>query len=108
MSTYLDKFATDLIKEFKDSASTHPIIGRDSEIRRIITILSKQSKGNVLLVGEGGVGKNAVIQGLLKLINTKEVPFNFPKRIYSIQKAEILSIPASSRRIFHERLLGVF
>jgi len=70
--------------ELNDSTDTN-VYGRDNEIQRVIEILSRKNKANPILVGEPGVGKTAIISGLVKKINEKDVPLNLiNKKVYSI------------------------
>ncbi len=69
MATYdtLSKYATDLVERAKDG-KLDPVIGRDNEIRNVIRILSRKTKNNPVLIGEPGVGKTAVVEGLAQRI----------------------------------------
>ncbi len=80
----LEAFCVCLNDEMEDR-KTDPIIGREKEISKVINILSRKSKNNPILVGEPGVGKTAIVQGLAKRINEGDVPSNLSgKKIYSL------------------------
>ena len=102
-STYLSRFAKNL-NEFADSGRLDPVIGRDDEIRRVLQILSRRSKNNPVLVGEPGVGKTAIIEGLAQRIVARDVPENLKdKKIYSLDMGLLLA-GAKYKGEFEERL----
>jgi len=102
-STYLSRFAKNL-NEFADSGKLDPVIGRDDEIRRVLQILSRRSKNNPVLVGEPGVGKTAIIEGLAQRIVAHDVPENLKdKKIYSLDMGLLLA-GAKYKGEFEERL----
>ena len=102
-STYLSRFAKNL-NEFADSGKLDPVIGRDDEIRRVLQILSRRSKNNPVLVGEPGVGKTAIIEGLAQRIVARDVPENLKdKKIYSLDMGLLLA-GAKYKGEFEERL----
>lgn len=84
-----------------------PVIGRDNEIRRIINILSRKSKNNPILIGDPGVGKTAVVEGLAQKIIEKSVPEDLKnKQIYEIDLSSVLA-GASYQGQFEERLKSI-
>ena len=92
-STYnsLNKFALNL-NERAESGKLDPIIGRDEEIRRVMHILSRRKKNNPLLVGDAGVGKTAIVEGIAWRIVKQDVPENLKsKKIYSLDLASLVA-----------------
>ena len=105
-STHLSRYAKNL-NEFADSGKLDPVIGRDDEIRRVLQILSRRSKNNPVLVGEPGVGKTAIIEGLAQRIVARDVPENLKdKKIYSLDMGLLLA-GAKYKGEFEERLKSV-
>ena len=105
-STHLSRYAKNL-NEFADSGKLDPVIGRDDEIRRVLQILSRRSKNNPVLVGEPGVGKTAIIEGLAQRIVARDVPENLKdKKIYSLDMGLLLA-GAKYKGEFEERLKTV-
>ena len=99
----IDDLGVDLIEKAKNN-KLDPVIDREDEIRRLIEILCRRSKNNPLLIGEAGVGKTAIVEGLAKMISTADVPLNLQnKRIISIDMATIVS-GTKYRGEFEERL----
>lgn len=102
----LNRFALDLIEQAK-SGKLDPVIGRDDEIRRVLQILSRRTKNNPVLVGEPGVGKTAIVEGLAQRIFKKDVPENLKnKMIYSLDMGALVA-GAKYKGEFEERLKGV-
>ena len=102
----LNKFAINLNKRAEDG-KLDPIIGRDEEIRRILHILSRRKKNNPILIGEAGVGKTAIIEGLAWRIVKQDVPENLSsKQIYVLDMAALIA-GAKYKGEFEERLKAV-
>ena len=102
----LNKFALNL-NEAAESGKLDPIIGRDEEIRRILHILSRRKKNNPILIGDAGVGKTAIIEGIAWRIVKQDVPENLKsKKIYSLDIASLIA-GAKYKGEFEERLKAV-
>lgn len=102
----LEKYGIDLVKAVR-TGDQDPIIGRDEEIRNVIRILSRKTKNNPVLIGEPGVGKTAIVEGLAQRIVNKDVPDNLKdKTIFSLDMGALIA-GAKYRGEFEERLKGV-
>ncbi len=102
----LEKYGVDLVKQVRQGKQD-PIIGRDEEIRDVIRILSRKTKNNPVLIGEPGVGKTAIIEGLAQRIVRKDVPDNLKdKTIFSLDMGSLIA-GAKYRGEFEERLKAV-
>lgn len=103
---FLPKFATNL-NELAASGKLDPVIGRDDEIRRVLQILSRRTKNNPILVGEPGVGKTAISEGIAQKIIDGNVPENLKdKLVYSLDMGALIA-GAKYQGEFEERLKGV-
>ncbi len=102
----LQKFAINLC-ERAQAGKLDPVIGRDDEIRRVLQILSRRTKNNPILIGEPGVGKTAIVEGLAHRIVRGDVPENLKKKqIYSLDMGALIA-GAKYQGEFEERLKGV-
>ncbi len=102
----LEKFGTDLVQRARDQ-KMDPVIGRDEEIRNVIRILSRKTKNNPVLIGEPGVGKTAIAEGLAQRIVRKDVPKSLQdKTIFSLDMGALIA-GAKYRGEFEERLKAV-
>lgn len=102
----LEKYGQDLIQQVK-SGKLDPVIGRDQEIRRVIRILSRKTKNNPILIGDPGVGKTAIVEGLAHRIVRGDVPEGLKDRtIFSLDMGALIA-GAKYRGEFEERLKAV-
>jgi ATP-dependent Clp protease ATP-binding subunit ClpB len=102
----LNKYAINL-NERAESGKLDPIIGRDEEIRRVLHILSRRKKNNPILIGEAGVGKTAIVEGIAWRIVKGDVPENLKtKKLYALDIAALIA-GAKYKGEFEERLKGV-
>ncbi len=104
--SFISRFAINLNERAK-SGKLDPVIGRDDEIRRVLQILSRRTKNNPILIGEPGVGKTAIAEGLAHRIIRGDVPENLKdKQIYSLDMGALIA-GAKYQGEFEERLKGV-
>ena len=105
-NTFLQRFAVNL-NERAAAGKLDPVIGRDDEIRRVLQILSRRTKNNPILVGEPGVGKTAISEGIAQNIVAGRVPENLKtKQVYSLDMGALIA-GAKYQGEFEERLKGV-
>lgn len=103
---FLDKFSYDLTKAAKDG-SLDPVVGRDKEITRLMEILGRRKKNNPVLIGEPGVGKSAIVEGLAQMIaKGDQSSLFFNKRVLSLDMTGIVA-GTKFRGQFEERIKGV-
>jgi len=102
----LEKYAKNLV-ELARAGKLDPVIGRDEEIRRVLTILSRRTKNNPILIGEPGTGKTAIVEGLAQRIVRGDVPENLKqKQVYSLDMGALVA-GAKYKGEFEERLKSV-
>lgn len=104
--TYLKRYAKNL-NELAAQGKLDPVIGRDDEVRRVLQILSRRTKNNPILIGEPGVGKTAIVEGLAQRIINRDVPENLKDRIVFSLDLGALIAGAKYQGEFEERLKGV-
>lgn len=102
----LDKYAKNLVEQARQG-KLDPVIGRDDEIRRVLQILSRRTKNNPILIGEPGVGKTAIVEGLAERIVRGDVPENLKdKQLFSLDMGALVA-GAKYKGEFEERLKSV-
>ena len=103
---FLDKYSTDLTKAAKDG-KLDPVVGREHEIQRVWEIIGRRKKNNPILIGEPGVGKSAIVEGLAQLIVKQQTsPALFNKRIVSVDLTAMVA-GSKYRGQFEERIKGL-
>lgn len=103
---FLDKYSTDLTKAAKDG-KLDPVVGREHEIQRVLEIIGRRKKNNPILIGEPGVGKSAIVEGLAQLIVKQQTsPALFNKRIVTVDLTAMVA-GSKYRGQFEERIKGL-
>lgn len=103
---FLDKYSTDLTKAAKDG-KLDPVVGREHEIQRVLEIIGRRKKNNPILIGEPGVGKSAIVEGLAQLIVKQQTsPALFNKRFVSVDLTAMVA-GSKYRGQFEERIKGL-
>ncbi|KAI8388592.1 P-loop containing nucleoside triphosphate hydrolase protein [Radiomyces spectabilis] len=101
----LSKYAIDLT-QMAETGKLDPVIGRDDEIRRVIRVLARRTKNNPVLIGEPGVGKTAIVEGLARRIVERDVPQTLQCKLFSLDMGALIA-GAKYRGEFEERLKAV-
>ena len=102
----LNKYGQDLVEKAREQ-KLDPVIGRDSEIRNVIRILSRKTKNNPVLIGEPGVGKTAAVEGLAQRIVQGDVPDGLKDKIFALDMGALVAGAKYKRGEFEERLKAV-
>ena len=93
----LEKYGRDLVAEGR-AGKLDPVIGRDAEIRRVVQILSRKTKNNPVLIGDPGVGKTAIVEGLAQRIGARDVPEGcWTRRLFSLDMGSLVAGASSGR-----------
>lgn len=102
--SFLNKYGTDMTKQAKEN-KFDPLIGRNNEVERLVQILGRRTKNNPCLIGEPGVGKTAIVEGVAQLMVSKNAPdYLYDKKIYSISLGALLA-GSKFRGEFEDRLI---
>jgi len=101
----LEKYGHNLVKDASDG-KLDPVIGRDDEIRRVVQVLSRRTKNNPVLIGDPGVGKTAIVEGLAQRIVRGDIPENLNAQLISLDMGALIA-GASHRGEFEDRLKAV-
>lgn len=101
----LTKYATDLTS-LAEEGKLDPVIGRDNEIRRVVRILCRRTKNNPVLIGEPGVGKTAIAEGLAIRIAKRDVPASLMGRLFSLDMGALMA-GAKYKGEYEERVKSV-
>eukprot|EP00755_Sulcionema_specki_P021503 Sspe_Gene.74353::Locus_45994_Transcript_1_1_Confidence_1.000_Length_476::g.74353::m.74353/K03695/clpB; ATP-dependent Clp protease ATP-binding subunit ClpB len=101
----LEKYGTNYTK-MAEEGKLDPVVGRDDELRRVIQILARRTKNNPVLIGEPGVGKTAIVEGLAQRIARGDVPDSLKCKLISLDVGALMA-GASYRGEFEERLKNV-
>lgn len=101
----IDRYAIDLTA-LAEAGKIDPVIGRDNEIRRVVRILCRRTKNNPVLIGEPGVGKTSIAEGLAQRIVKRDVPASLMGRLFSLDMGALMA-GASYKGQYEERVKAV-